>query len=124
MVRAHLRQLGVEEVANTLTHGLGLILSIVGFVFLASLAVVNGDRWHVASSVVYGLSLIILYSASTFYHSTITPHRKSALQMVDHCCIYLLIAGSYTPFLLVVLRGEFGFGLLAIVWAIAVFGIV
>lgn len=123
MIATHLKQLTVEEVANTLTHGVGLVLSVVGFVVLATLATIYGDGWHIASSVIYGASLVILYAASTFYHSAVTPHRKSLLQLVDHCCIYLLIAGSYTPFLLMVLRNSFGLGLLALVWAIAAFGI-
>ncbi|MFN0138967.1 MAG: hemolysin III family protein [Pyrinomonadaceae bacterium] len=123
MITAHLKQLSVEEVANTLTHGAGLLLSIVGFLVLATLAIIYGDGWHIASSAIYGSSLVILYAASTFYHSAVTPHRKSLLQLVDHCCIYLLIAGSYTPFLLMVMRDSFGIGLLALVWAIAAFGI-
>ena len=124
MIRAHIKELSIEEVVNTLTHGFGLLLSIGGFIFLTSLAFVKGDRWHIASTIVYGLSLVILYAASTVYHSTITPHRKKVLQIVDHCCIYLLIAGSYTPFILVVLRNGLGFGLLATIWAMAAFGIV
>lgn len=123
MIAARLKDLSVEEVANSLTHGFGLVLSIAGFVFLLTLAILNGDGWHIASSVVYGLSLIILYAASTFYHGTVTPGLKHKLQIVDHCCIYLLIAGSYTPFLLVLMRDSFGFSLLAFVWAFAVFGI-
>lgn len=123
MITARLKELSTEELANTLTHGLGLVLSVGGFLFLAALAILYRDPWHIASSIVYGASLVILYAASTFYHSTITPHRKSLLQLVDHCCIYLLIAGSYTPFLLMVLRNSFGIGLLAIVWATAAFGI-
>jgi hemolysin III len=124
MVRAHFKAMGIEEVANTLTHGFGLVLSVIGFAFLAVLAVLHGDKWHIASVAVYGSSLVILYAASTFYHSTITPDRKSTLQLVDHCCIYLLIAGSYTPFLLIVLRTGIGFAMLALVWSIALFGIV
>lgn len=123
MISARLEQLSIEEVANSLTHGFGLVLSIAGFVFLVSLAVIKGDGWHIASSVVYGTSLVTLYAASTLYHSAVGPERKRQLQLFDHCCIYLLIAGSYTPFMLVVLRDSFGFGLLAFVWAFAVFGI-
>lgn len=123
MIKAHLQELSIEETANVLTHGFGLLLSLVGFVFLASLAVLYGDFWHIVSTTVYGISLVVLYAASTFYHSTITPSRKSVLQIVDHCCIYLLIAGSYTPFLLILMRNELGFSLLALVWAIAAFGI-
>jgi hemolysin III len=116
-------ELSVEELANTITHGAGLVLSIVGFAVLLLLAILNGDAWHITSSIVYGTSLVVLYAASTLYHSSTTPHRKSFLQLLDHCCIYVLIAGSYTPFLLVVVRNGFGMGMLAFVWAIAVFGI-
>ena len=123
MIAARFKDLSVEEVANSLTHGFGLLLNIAGFVFLLTLAILKGDAWHIASSVVYGLSLIILYGASTFYHGTVTPELKHKLQIVDHCCIYLLIAGSYTPFLLVLMRDSFGFSLLAFVWAFAAFGI-
>lgn len=123
MLKARFEKMSVEEVANTLTHGFGLVLSIAGLVFLLTLAVVKGDGWHIAAAIVYGLSLVILYSASTFYHGAVSPELKRKLQIVDHCCIYLLIAGSYTPFLLVVLRGTFGIALLATVWAFALFGI-
>lgn len=124
MIKAKLKVLPIEEVANTLTHGFGLVLSLIGFVILVTLAGLNGSVWHIASAVVYGLSLITLYGASTFYHSAITPRAKSNLQLVDHCCIYLLIAGSYTPFALIVLRDGIGFGLLAFAWIFAVVGIV
>ena len=123
MIASRFNDLSVEEIANSLTHGFGLLLSIAGFIFLVSLAITNGDGWHIASSVVYGLSLITLYAASTFYHGTVSPALKHKLQIVDHCCIYLLIAGSYTPFLLMVMRDSFGFSLLAFVWAFAAFGI-
>ncbi len=123
MIAARFNDLSVEEIANSLTHGFGLLLSIAGFIFLVSLAITNGDGWHIASSVVYGLSLVILYAASTVYHGTVRPELKLKLQIVDHCCIYLLIAGSYTPFLLLVIRDSLGLGLLAFVWAFAAFGI-
>jgi len=124
MVKRRLKELSVEEAANSLTHGVGLMLSLVGLVILVTLAVINGGGWHIASAVVYGLSLVILYGASTFYHSAVTPRSKSVLQLVDHCCIYLLIAGSYTPFALVVLRDGIGLGLFAFAWIFAVVGIV
>jgi hemolysin III len=110
----------IEEIANTITHGFGLVLSVVGFVFLVVMASVKGDGWHIASSVVYGLSLVILYGASTLYHGATDPKYKRVLQILDHCCIYLLIAGTYTPFTLVVLRGSFGQGLFAFVWFFAI----
>jgi len=110
----------IEEIANTITHGFGLALSLVGFVFLVVMASIKGDGWHIASSVVYGLSLVILYGASTFYHGATEPKSKRILQIVDHCCIYLLIAGTYTPFTLVVLRGSIGQSLFAFVWFFAI----
>src|SRR5258708_10500414 len=123
VLRSQFKNLSAEEVANTITHGFGLVLSVIGFAVLVVLASLRGDGWSIAGCVVYGLSLVILYAASTFYHSTITPHRKLILQIVDHCCIYLLIAGSYTPFLLVVLRSGWGVGMLVFVWTLALLGI-
>lgn len=124
MIASKLRALSVEEAANSLTHGIGLLLSVAGFAFLVILAAIKGDGWHIAGSIVYGASLVILYAASTIYHATTDPVRKKWLQIVDHCCIYLLIAGTYTPFVLVVLRNGLGAGILAVVWTAAIFGIV
>lgn len=123
MVKARLKELTIEEFANTITHGLGLALSVAGFLFLVVMAGIKGDFWHITSSVLYGLSLVILYAASTFYHSAVSPEQKRVLQIVDHCCIYVLIAGSYTPFTLVVLRSGIGERLFLFVWAFAAFGI-
>ena len=123
MVKARLQELTIEEFANTITHGFGLVLSLAAFVFLVILASVNGDFWYVASSVLYGLSLVTLYAASTFYHSAVLPEQKRVLQIVDHCCIYVLIAGSYTPFTLIVLRSGIGAKLFLFVWAFALLGI-
>jgi hemolysin III len=124
MIKKRLNALSVEELANTLTHGLGLVLSVIGFIVLAVLAGLRGDPWSILSVVVYGLSLVILYAASTIYHCTTSPQLKKRLQIVDHCCIYLLIAGSYTPFGLVILGGAFGPALLAGIWAFAIVGII
>src|ERR1700753_2201232 len=123
MIKKKLEQLSIEEFANTITHGFGLVLSLAGFVFLVILAGINGDFWHILSSVVYGLSLVTLYLASTLYHLTTSPELKRKLQMLDHCCIYLLIAGSYTPFTLIVLHGPFGNGLFIFAWTFAILGI-
>src|SRR5687768_16699329 len=98
MERAILKELSVEEFANTVTHGFGLILSVAGFVALLILGSLRGDPLLIAACVVYGLSLIILYAASTIYHGTTSAELKHRLRLVDLCCIYLLIAGSYTPF--------------------------
>ncbi len=124
MIRKRLNELSVEELANTLTHGLGLVLSIVGFLVLVVLAGTGGDPIVIAGSILYGLSLIVLYAASTIYHSATSLYLKQKLQIVDHCCIYLLIAGSYTPFGLVLAGDAFGRGLLAGIWAFAVIGII
>ena len=123
MIRKRLNELSVEELANTLTHGFGLLLSVVGFVVLVILASLRGNPWLILGCVVYGSSLVILYTASTIYHSTTSPKLKKFLQIVDHCCIYLLIAGSYTPFGLVISGGPLGQILLAGIWIFAVIGI-
>jgi len=123
MIKARLKKLTIEEFANTLTHGFGLLLSIAGFVFLVVLASLNGDFSYITSSILYGLSLVVLYAASTFYHSETSPEAKRILQIVDHCCIYILIAGSYTPFTLIVLREGIGQNLFYFVWAFALIGI-
>jgi hemolysin III len=124
MLKNQFQKLSIEEVANTLTHGFGLVLSVAGLVILVMLASIYGDILHIVSAIIYGLSLIVLYAASTFYHGATSPKAKENLQLLDHCCIYLLIAGSYTPFTLIALRGTFGYSLLAFVWLFALIGIV
>lgn len=116
--------LSAEEIANTITHGFGLLLSAAGFVVLVTLAALGGEPLVIAGSIVYGLSLVILYAASTVYHGATSPELKRRLQIVDHCCIYLLIAGSYTPFGLVLTGDTQGRALLAGIWAFAVIGII
>jgi hemolysin III len=123
VIRSKLQVLTVEEFANTITHGFGLVLSIAGFLALVVLAGFRGDPMLIMGCVVYGLSLVVLYTASTLYHSTTSPDLKKTLQVVDHCCIYLLIAGSYTPFGLVIASESYGIGLLAGIWAFAFLGI-
>ncbi|MFM9903751.1 MAG: hemolysin III family protein [Pyrinomonadaceae bacterium] len=123
MIRAHLKELSVEEFANTITHGFGLALSLVGFAVLLVLAGLRGDALSITGCVVYGLSLVILYGASTMYHSAIAPDFKEIFRVLDHCGIYLLIAGSYTPFGLIIVKGALGQNLLIAIWAFAVIGI-
>ena len=123
VIREKLDALSIEELANTITHGFGLFLSVIGFAVLVILASFRGDRWSLLSCTVYGLSLVVLYAASTFYHSTTSPRLKKNLQIVDHCCIYLLIAGSYTPFGVVIADTAWGPELLFGIWAFAVVGI-
>lgn len=124
VIKAHLNSLSVEELANTITHGFGLVLSIIGFVVLVILTGVRGHALSFVGCGVYGLSLVILYAASTIYHGTITEGRKKKMQIADHCGIYLLIAGSYTPFVLVIINGAFGRNLLITIWALTLAGIV
>src|SRR5437660_12375701 len=113
----------VEEVANCITHGVGLVLSIAGLVALVVVACMYGGALQVVSGSVYGASLVILYTASTLYHGARSPRRKRLLQVVDHCGIYLLIAGTYTPFTLITLRGGWGWTLFGLVWGRALAGI-
>jgi len=113
-----------EELANAISHGLGVVLSINGLVLLVVRAALYGDAWQMVSFSIYGSSLILLYLASTLYHSFRNQRIKQILRIFDHSAIYLLIAGSYTPFLLVSLRGPWGWSLLGIIWGLALLGIV
>lgn len=112
-----------EEIANSVSHGIGAIASAVGLGFLIWLSVQYGDIWHVVSTTIYGISLILLYSASTLYHAIPNPSAKRIFQLIDHSMIFVLIAGTYTPFALVSLRGPWGWSLFAVVWTIAIAGI-
>lgn len=112
-----------EEVANSITHGLGTALSIAGLTLLVVLAALFGDGWRVGAAIVYGISLVVLYAASTLYHAVPFPRARHALKVLDHSSIYLLIAGTYTPFTLVTLRGAGGWWLFGIVWGLAAVGI-
>lgn len=113
----------LEEIANAITHGIGLLLSIAGFVVLLVLATLRGTAWHIVACSIYGATLICLYAASTLYHAVISPRVKRALRIFDHSAIYLLIAGSYTPFLLVSLRGPWGWSLFGVIWGLALAGV-
>jgi hemolysin III len=117
-------KLTLEDISNTITHGFGLVLCVVGFFVLVTLAATYGGTLRIFSSVIYGLSLIVLYAASTLYHSATTAKRQEQYRILDHCCIYLLIAGSYTPFLLVVLRNGIGVNMAIFVWLFAASGII
>jgi hemolysin III len=113
-----------EEIAHTITHGVGVLLSIGGLVVLVAFAALYGDAWHIASCAIYGSTLILLYTASTLYHGITHPRAKQILQQLDHAAIFLLIAGTYTPFTLVNLRGPWGWTLFGLVWGIALLGVV
>lgn len=113
-----------EEIASSITHGLGLAGSIVLLPFLIIAASRNGDAWRVSSAIIFGTSLILLYAASTFYHALPRSRAKRVFRVIDHSAIYVLIAGTYTPFLLGPLRGGWGWSLFVVVWLLAAGGIV
>lgn len=112
-----------HEIANALTHGFGMVMSLVGGAILIWLAALRGDGWHLASCIIFAGSLSLLYTSSTLYHSARNPTWKHLLRIADHACIYLLIAGSYTPFTLTIMRASFGWRLFLAVWALALMGI-
>ncbi|MCB5361654.1 hemolysin III family protein [Vibrio lentus] len=115
----------IEERANAITHGLGVVLGVVGLILLLIRAFdYQADMLTITSMTVYGSSIILLFLASTLYHSITTEKTKRLLKTLDHCAIYLLIAGSYTPFLLVGLRTPLAMGLMAVIWGIALVGII
>ena len=113
-----------EELANALTHAAGAALGCAALVSLLVLAAVNGDAWHVVSGAVYGVSLVLLYAFSATYHALRHERAKRVFRTLDHVAIYVLIAGTYTPFLLVTLRGGWGWSLLGVLWGLAAAGIV
>ena len=117
------RRFPKEELANSLTHSLGLVLSVAGFVALLVLAILRGSALQIVSCSVYGATLVCLYAASTVYHSVRSRRFKRVLRIIDHSSIYLLIAGTYTPFTLVILRGSWGWTLFGLVWGLSLFGI-
>ena len=112
-----------EEIANTITHGLGVILALGGLVVLIVFAALYGNAWHIVSCSIFGAALILLYLASTLYHAIQDPGAKPILRILDHSAILVLIAGTYTPFTLVSLRGPWGWTLFGIIWSLAVAGI-
>ncbi|MCB2210711.1 hemolysin III family protein [bacterium] len=112
-----------EEVANAATHGIGAALAIAGLVVLVVFASLQRDPWKVVSFSVYGTSLVLLYLASTLYHSFRAPKLKKFFRQMDHAMIYVLIAGSYTPLMLVLLRDAWGWSMFGIVWGLAAAGV-
>ena len=113
-----------EEVAHAVTHGLGAVLAIVGLVALVVRAELYGDYWAVLSAAIFGSTLVMMYVASTLYHSIPLPRARHILRVIDHSMIYLLIAGSYTPITLISLHGAWGWSLFTFVWVLALFGVV
>ncbi len=114
----------IEELANSITHGAGVLLSIAGLVVLLIQAVLYGNVWHVVSGAIFGTTLVILYLASTLYHSFSYPPVKLWFKKMDHAAIYLLIAGTYTPCTLASMGGSWGWSLFASVWLLAISGII
>lgn len=112
-----------EEKWNVITHGIGFLLSIVALVLLIRKALKMGSINYLVSFTVFGISLILAYGASTFYHSSIQPNIRAKLNILDHAAIYVLIAGTYTPYTLITLKGWVGWTILSIVWGIALVGI-
>ena len=113
-----------EERFHTLTHGAGAVVAAVGAAYLQVRAFSDGDVWRIVSMAIYGLTLVGLYTASTLYHGVRTARLKARLRVVDHSAIYLFIAGTYTPFLLVPLRGPWGWFLFGVAWGVAVAGVI
>jgi hemolysin III len=113
-----------EEVANSITHGLGFALSLAGMPFLIFLAARHHDPWRIVACTVFGTTLVLLYASSTLYHAFRTPRVKRVFQIFDYAAIYLLIAGTYTPFTLVNMRGPWGWTLFGIIWGLGILGVV
>lgn len=113
-----------EEIANTISHGIGIALAVAGVTLLTVFGAIYGNVWHIISFAVFGVSMIILYLASTLYHSAKKPRLKIKLNKFDHSAIYILIAGSYTPISLISLRGWIGWSIFGLIWTLAIAGIV
>lgn len=113
-----------EEIANAVTAGIGAAASIAGLVVMVVYAALEGDIWHIVGVSIFGTSLIFSHLASTLYHSIAPPRAKTVFRVIDHLAIYFLIAGTYTPFTLVNLRGAWGWSLLVLIWALGLAGVV
>lgn len=114
---------GKDELANSLTHGLGTALSVAGLVLLVVFASLRGSARHIVGAALFGASLVLLYLMSTLYHAFRGPRVKKVFKILDHSAIFILIAGTYTPFCLAVLQGAWGWTLFGIIWGLAVLGV-
>ena len=112
-----------EEISNATTSGFGIILALIGLYFLVTRSIATGDNWKIVTCTIYGLSLVITYIFSTLYHGLTNKHGKSIMRLVDQIGIYILIAGSYTPFVLIIIGGNWGWFMFAFVWIFASVGI-
>lgn len=113
-----------EEIVNAITHGLGTLLAISALILLVIFATINGNSYHIVGCSIFGASLILLYSMSTLYHAVRIPRLKKIFRALDHSSIFLLIAGTYTPFTLVNLHGSWGWTIFGVVWGMAIVGII
>ena len=113
-----------EEIANSITHGIGAALSVAGLVVMVVIAALRGSALHITACAIYGASLVLLYISSTIYHALAENRAKRVFLILDHASIYVLIAGTYTPFALVTLRGAWGWSLFGAVWTLCVCGVV
>jgi hemolysin III len=111
-----------DEIASSVIHGVGIVLSIAGLATLVAFAALHGNALTVVACAVFGTSLVLLYTASTLYHSVTVAAAKPALRALDHIAIYVLIAGTYTPFTLIALPGAWGWGLFLAIWTLALAG--
>lgn len=114
----------LEEKLNVLTHALGFVLSVLALIVMVYYASVDGNFIHIVSFSIFGFSLIFLYASSTLYHNAKDPERRKILRILDHIAIYILIAGTYTPFTLISLKGSTGWAIFALVWGFALIGVV
>jgi len=112
-----------EEIASSITHGVGVVLAIAGLAVLVAFATLHGNAWHIVGCSIFGAALILCFTTSTLYHSVQIERIKRTLRALDHAAIFLLIAGTYTPFLLVNLRGPWGWSLFAVIWGLTFAGI-
>lgn len=112
-----------EELTNALTHGFGVVLSVAALATLVAAATAHGSAWTMASAVVFGSALVLMYTASTLFHSMPVLKARRALRVVDHCLIYVLIAGTYTPLALVTLHGAWGWTLFGLAWGMTALGV-
>lgn len=117
-------ELDRQEIANVVTHGVGALLSIGGGAVLITLAAIHAGAREIVSAAVFTATLVLLYTASTLYHAATSPSRRARLKVLDHCAIFLLIAGTYTPFTIAAIRGGWGWSLFGVIWGMAVAGIV
>ncbi|MEE4258231.1 MAG: hemolysin III family protein [Bacteroidales bacterium] len=113
-----------EEFVNVLSHGIGFLLSVAALTLMVVFASLDGNAWHIVGVSIFGASLVVLYLASTLFHWSVRPKVRKYLNVFDHSAIYVLIAGTYTPFLLVTLNGPWGWSLFGVIWGLAIAGVV